>query len=308
MVELPGFITALDFETTSITNPRATEIGLVALDENLNSVATFETLIKPPRQVDKRALGVSRLSIDQINSAIPFSDYWANIHPFLNNRVIVAHNAEFDMKVLRAELADIGVSKLPPFICTCLLARRIIPTAVNHRLGHLAGLFDISLNEHRALSDAHACGNILGALISISSETIHVEIAKAQLGITCLSAPKKPMAKPILRQSVEVPRRNEDQAYETFQEIICSGKLQVALTGTPKIGKIAFGELVASVGYFYKETTPGPRHTAFLVKANSGAGERKIKHAAEAGVPVLRESEFHHFINLLGEKEEFVGN
>ena len=69
---LPGFITAIDFETTSINNPRATEIGLVALDDDLNPVAKFETLIKPTRSVESRSLLVSRLSLEQINSANPF--------------------------------------------------------------------------------------------------------------------------------------------------------------------------------------------------------------------------------------------
>jgi DNA polymerase-3 subunit epsilon len=298
---LPGFITAIDFETTSITDPRATEIGLVALDEDLKPVSTFETVIKPPRQVAKRALGVSRLSMDQIISAKIFSDYWGNIQPYFDNRILIAHNAEFDMKVLRAELADIGISKLPPSVCTCLLARKIMPAAVNHRLGHLCGLLDISLNAHRALSDAAACGNLLAELISISDETAHAEISRAMAGITSFGVPSKAPSEPLIRQSVEVPRRNEDQAYETFKEIIASGKTQVALTGSPKIGKSAFGELVASIGYLYKETTPGPRHTAFLVKANSDAGERKIRHATEAGVPVLREEEFHHFVDLVGE-------
>ena len=59
---LPGFITVIDFETTSINNPRATEIGLVALDLNLDPIAHYETVINPGKRVDKRSLGVSRLS------------------------------------------------------------------------------------------------------------------------------------------------------------------------------------------------------------------------------------------------------
>ena len=304
MSKLPGFITAIDFETTSITEPRATEIGLVALDGNLKPVATFESVIKPPRQVAKRALGISRLSMDQINSAKSFSNYWGNIHPFLDNRVLVAHNAVFDMKVLQAELEDLGISKLPPSVCTCLLARKIMPEAVNHRLGHLCGLLDISLNAHRALSDAAACGNLLAELSSISSEAVNSEISKARAGSISFSAPSQPPSEPIVRQTVEVPRRNEDQAYETFTEIIASGKKQVALTGSPKIGKLAFGDLVASIGYFYKETTPGPRHTAFLVKSEADFGERKIRLATVAGVPVLHEDEFHHFVDLVREMGE----
>jgi DNA polymerase-3 subunit epsilon len=300
-VSLPGFITAIDFETTSINNPRATEIGLVALDLNLEPVATYETVINPGRPVNKRSLGVSRLSMEQINSAEPFSAYWPSIHPFINNRVLVAHNAEFDLKVLKAELETIGIKTLPPSICSCLLARKIYPKIPTHRLRFLASVLNIDLTPHRALSDALACGALLKNLISREPNAVNEKIEKAKTITETFPEPNKLLTLPLLRKTFETPFRNEDHAFETFKEIIASGKKQVALTGLPKIGKEAFAELLDSIGYFYKETTPGPRNTAFLVKSNVDFGERKIRHATEAGVPVLREEEFHHFVNLVKE-------
>ena len=299
-MSLPGYITAIDFETTSINNPRATEIGLVALDLNLEPVATFETVINPEKPVNRRSLGVSRLSMEQINSAKTFSAYWPAIYPFINNRILVAHNAQFDMKVLEAELANIGVSKPPPSICTCMLSRKINSVTDIHRLFHLTGLFDIPLNAHRAISDATACGALFKNMHG-RSPLVQEQIDQAKLKIIDLPKPSGTAAEAQIRKSVSVEARNEDWAFETYTEIIASGKKQVALTGTPQIGKAAFAELLESVGYFYKETTPGPRNTAFLVKSKVDAGERKIRHATEAGVPVLREEEFHHFVNLVKE-------
>lgn len=299
---LPGFITVIDFETTSINNPRATEIGLVALDLNLDPISHYETVINPGKRVDKRSLGVSRLSMEQITSAKSFQSYWPAIYPFINNRILVAHNAQFDMKVLRAELGNLGISKVPPFVCTCQLSRKINLETDIHRLAHLAGLFDITLNAHRALSDATACALLLKNM-SKRSSLVKEQIEKAKFEITELPEPMGVHIEPQIRKSVEVLDRDENLAHETYTEIISSGKRQVALTGTPKIGKAAFAELLDSVGYFYKETTPGPRNTAFLVKANVDAGVRKIRHATEAGVPVLSEQEFDHFVDLLKELE-----
>ena len=297
---LPGYITAIDFETTSIKKPRATEIGLVALDLNLEPVAAFETVINPETPVNRRSLGVSRLSMEQINSAKTFSAYWPAIHPFINNRILVAHNAQFDMRVLEAELNNIGISKMPPSICTCMLSRKINSVTDIHRLFHLTQLFDIPLNAHRAISDATACGALLKNMSGRSS-LVQAQIDQAKSKMIELPNPPGIAAEAQIRKSASVDARNEDWAYETYTEIIASGKKQVALTGTPQIGKAAFAGLLDSVGYFYKETTPGPRNTAFLVKSNIDAGERKIRHATEAGVPVLNEHEFHHFVNLVKE-------
>lgn len=299
---LPGFITAIDFETTSINNPRATEIGLVALDLNLDPVATYETVINPGKPVNKRSLGVSRLSMEQINSAKPFSAYWPAIHPFINNRILVAHNAQFDMRVLKAESESIGISKMPPSICTCQLSRKINSMTDVHRLFHLTGVFDIPLIAHRAISDTTACAALFKNMHG-RSPLVQGLIDQARTAIVEIPKPSGTPTEPQIRKSVSVEARNEDWAFETYTEIIASGKKQVALTGTPQIGKAAFAELLESVDYFYKETTPGPRNTAFLVKSKVDAGERKIRHATEAGVPVLREEEFHHFVNLVKELE-----
>ena len=56
---LPGKVTVIDFETTSLVDPRATEIGLVALDDELNEVASFETVIRPPKAASKQSIAFS---------------------------------------------------------------------------------------------------------------------------------------------------------------------------------------------------------------------------------------------------------
>lgn len=312
---LPGFITAIDFETTSINSPRATEIGLVALDDDLNPVAKFETLIKPTRSVGSRSLLVSRLSLEQINSANPFLAHWSDIHPFLNNRVIVAHNAEFKLKILQAELEEMGIAKIPPFICTCLLARRIYPKIPTHRLRFLGSVLEVDLeslasrigiqpNPHRALSDALVCGGLLKVFMSREPGVVQDQIIKTQAITDSYEEPEKVLTPPIIRKSFETYFRNEDHAFETFEEIISSGRKQVALTGNPRIGESEFIELLKSVGFFYNDKIPVPANTAFIVKSKLDADEETIRQATEAGVPVLREEEFHHFVNLVKELGE----
>ncbi|HND09868.1 MAG TPA: exonuclease domain-containing protein, partial [Pseudomonadota bacterium] len=91
-----------------------------------------------------------------------FADVWHELQPLFDGATfIAAHNAGFDRGVLRACLEDAG---LPPprlpFVCTMHMARRVLgiyPTG----LAVVAARLNVALNHHDALSDAHACAQIV---------------------------------------------------------------------------------------------------------------------------------------------------
>jgi DNA polymerase III epsilon subunit-like protein len=84
---MDGTLTILDFETTSLENPYAIEIGMIAINKNLEEIARYESVIKPPAEVGKKILGMTRLTSAQVYSAPVFEDLWPDIHPFLSNRI-----------------------------------------------------------------------------------------------------------------------------------------------------------------------------------------------------------------------------
>lgn len=80
--------------------------------------------------------------------------------------IIVAHNARFDMEVLRQTLDHFQIPQ-PTFryFCTCTLARRVWPELPNHRLNTLAAHIGCELQHHHAQSDAVAAGKLMLAMI-----------------------------------------------------------------------------------------------------------------------------------------------
>jgi DNA polymerase III subunit epsilon len=84
----------------------------------------------------------------------------------MQGRVLVAHNAPFDRRVLRQAFGRIGLEwPNPPVLCTAALARKLLPLQRRRGLGVLADALGIEVDTaHRALADAETCARILCAL------------------------------------------------------------------------------------------------------------------------------------------------
>jgi DNA polymerase-3 subunit epsilon len=80
--------------------------------------------------------------------------------------VLVAHNARFDVAVLRQAFERAGLDwPDPPVLCTVALARRLAPLQQRRGLAALADGLGIEVGEvHRALPDALTCARVFCAL------------------------------------------------------------------------------------------------------------------------------------------------
>jgi DNA polymerase-3 subunit epsilon len=80
--------------------------------------------------------------------------------------IVIAHNAQFDIGVLRNTLNHFGLA-CPAFdyFCTCRVAKRIWPDLPDHRLNTLAAHIGHEFNHHHAQSDADAAGRVLLAMM-----------------------------------------------------------------------------------------------------------------------------------------------
>ena len=76
--------------------------------------------------------------------------------------ILVAHNAVFDMSVLRSCLRSYGITWKPSaeYLCTVRIGRRILPN-MKHNLNVMCDHYGIAIDHHQADSDAHACAEIL---------------------------------------------------------------------------------------------------------------------------------------------------
>jgi DNA polymerase-3 subunit epsilon len=157
----------VDTETNGLAGDSCemTEVGAVLvgggeLHDRWSSLCRTRAPLKRGIQ---RLTGISQVMVD---SAPSLEDVLPLLRRRLENRIMVAHNAPFDRRVLRQAFGRIGLDwPDPPVICTAALARAMLPLQPRRGLGVLADALGIDVAlAHRALADAETCARVLCAL------------------------------------------------------------------------------------------------------------------------------------------------
>jgi DNA polymerase-3 subunit epsilon len=157
----------VDTETNGLGGDRCelTEIGAVLVGGG-ELHERWETLVPvraPLSRGIQRFTGISQTMVDE---APPAEVSLPELADQLDGRVLVAHNAAFDRRVLAQAFARAGVAwPDPPTLCTVALARQLHPLARQRKLKPLAESLGIEVEvTHRALADAETCARVLCAL------------------------------------------------------------------------------------------------------------------------------------------------
>jgi DNA polymerase III epsilon subunit-like protein len=153
--------TVFDVETPNGKNDRICFFGL-ALIENDEIVQHNSWLIDPECGFSQINTGLHGICSESVKGCPRFIDVWPQLESFFSDRIVVAHNASFDLTVLRKTLAHYNIT-LPPlrFLDTCSLARNFYPELPNCRLDTVCSSLGFSLKHHDAGSDALATADIL---------------------------------------------------------------------------------------------------------------------------------------------------
>ncbi len=154
----------LDVETTGLDPNSGDKICEIAVIKTVNGQIAdeFVTLLNPGRNIPERAVSIHGITQTMVNRAPLFRDIANDLLDFLDDTVIVAHNARFDLEFLRSELRNLNLS-LPEnnIIDTLAIARRYY-TFPSNSLGDIARYIGLPIDkQHRALADVTTTKDIL---------------------------------------------------------------------------------------------------------------------------------------------------
>jgi DNA polymerase-3 subunit alpha (Gram-positive type) len=170
-----------DLETTGAKAPpcRITEIGAFRISR-CEITEKFHTLVNPEISIPSFITSLTGISDSMVKDAPLFADIADDLLAFLDDSILVAHNAPFDMHFLNHEISRVyGEYRLAnPCLCTVQLSRKLLPHIENHKLKTVAEHYSISLvNHHRASDDARATAEIFVNLIEMLHDYGYQDLA-----------------------------------------------------------------------------------------------------------------------------------
>ena len=161
---------AFDVETPNRLNHRMNAIGITVID-NESITEDFYSLVDPQTHFDYFNTKLTGINEDVVRGAPAFPELWAKIEPLMSSGILVAHNAVFDMGVLKKCLNgyDIFWKQSARYLCTVQMGKRVLP-GMSHKLNVLCDYYGICLNHHNAASDSQACAKILMRYIDAGAD------------------------------------------------------------------------------------------------------------------------------------------
>jgi len=152
---------AIDFETANGKRSSACSIGIVEVKGG-KVVNKKHLLIKPPiLYFHPINVSIHGIRADDVRDKPQFNEIWPEIRRYFEENIVIAHNASFDMSVLRNMLDTYGLQYPETFYsCTIVMAKKLWPNFDSYRLNVLADYLGISLKHHNAQEDAMACAQI----------------------------------------------------------------------------------------------------------------------------------------------------
>ncbi|PIB39027.1 exonuclease domain-containing protein [Maribacter sp. 4G9] len=185
----------LDIETTGgkFNEEGITEIAIHKFDGH-QVVDSFISLVNPEKEIQPFVVNLTGINNKMLRTAPKFHEVAKRIVEITQDTVLVAHNAQFDYRILRTEFRRLGYNFERKSLCTVDLSKALLPDAESYSLGKLVRSLGIPVSDrHRANGDALATVKLFKLLLAKDTEkTIiqdvirkegHGELSEKQLDI-----------------------------------------------------------------------------------------------------------------------------
>ena len=306
---------ALDFETATSQRASACEVGMAFVkDGKIGASPSY--LIQPiGNRYDGANIAVHGIAPDMTEFSPHFEDIWPPIADTLRDETIVAHYAPIDMGVIREECERCGIP-YPQFrfVCTCALARFVVPGFYSYGLEPLCQHFGIvTEGHHRAGTDALMTAKLMLRLCEIAEvNTIDELLEKYHYRYGNFDGSSYKPFKHLRNRSNEYTPDQFAKEYQAdasgFEEENPFYNKEVVFTGTMNRPRQEMMRMVMDIGGRTKDSLT--RTTDFLVvgqqdfrivgeEGMSGKQKKAMEMIAKGSpLQVLSEAEFLMMISL----------
>ncbi len=175
--------TILDIETTGgkYNEEGITEIAIHKFDGH-QVVDKFISLVNPEKEIQPFVVKLTGINSKMLRTAPKFHEVAKRIVEITEGTVVIAHNAQFDYRILRTEFRRLGYNYERKTLCTVELSKKLLPEEESYSLGKLVRSLGIPVSDrHRANGDALATLKLFKLLLTKDLEkSIIKSVVKAE--------------------------------------------------------------------------------------------------------------------------------
>ncbi len=152
---------AIDFETANSARNSVCAVGVAEVaGGRIKKVSSW--LVRPPvLEFSPFNVAIHGITERHVRNEPQFNKLWPTLWKICRNKPVIAHNASFDMSVMRY-VFDFYRQPYPKvdYFCTVAMARRAWPGLANYQLPTVSAYLDIPLVHHDPAEDAAAAAQI----------------------------------------------------------------------------------------------------------------------------------------------------
>ncbi|MFC2947090.1 3'-5' exonuclease [Virgibacillus sediminis] len=157
---------SIDFETANEKRFSPCAVGIVVANQH-EIEKEYYSLINPLMPFSQFNTRIHGITEEDVEEAPTFAQLWPELNSFLSGQLVVAHNASFDMSVIRQTLDHYSL-EYPEmdYLCTANLSKRVWPDLMNHKLNTVAAHHGMRFEHHHALEDARVAAKVFMQALS----------------------------------------------------------------------------------------------------------------------------------------------
>ena len=157
---------AFDLETTGLSSQKdeIIEIGAVRMQGG-KELERFQTFVNPRRRLEQKIVELTGITDAMLADAPSIETVLPEFLEFVGDRVLVAHNADFDTGFIREACRKQGLPYGFTSVDTLILSQNLLPHLNKFKLDVVSNALSLpDFNHHRAGDDAVTCGLIFHKL------------------------------------------------------------------------------------------------------------------------------------------------